>query len=51
MNFKSVHMESAVMVSYSLLPTRDSFEKILNEIPCVNSFLIFLPTIIFDFFF
>ena len=25
------------MVSYSELPTRDFFDKILNDIPCVNS--------------
>ena len=29
-------------------PTRDSFGQIFNQIPCVNSFLIFRPTLNFE---
>ena len=37
-----------VMVSYSGLPTQYYYEKISNEIPCVNSFLIFIITLNFE---
>ena len=35
------------MASYSGLPTRDYFNQILNEIICVDSFLLFITTISF----
>ena len=40
-------IQGSVWVSYSVLPTHDSFENISNEIPCVNIFLLFIPTINF----
>ena len=36
-------------VSCSGFPTRDFFEKILHEIPCVNSFPLFIYNINFKF--
>ena len=36
-------------VSDSGFPTPDSFEQILNEIPRVNSFPLFIPTLNFNF--
>ena len=35
-------------VSDSVFPTRDYFEKTPNEIPCVNIFPLFLPTLNFE---
>ena len=41
-------MWGCVKVSDSGFPTRYSFDNILNQIPCVNSFKPFLPTINFE---
>ena len=35
-------------VSYSGFPTQDSFERISNEIPFLNSFPLFIPTVSFE---
>ena len=40
-------IQGSVRVYNSILKTRDSFDQISNEILCVNSFLIFLPTLNF----
>ena len=37
-----------VRVYYSGFPIHNSFEKILNVIPCINSFPLFLPTFILN---
>ena len=34
--------------SYSGFPIQDSFEQISNEIPCVDSFALFLPDLSFE---
>ena len=38
-----------VRVTDSVLPTQDSFEKMSNNIPCVNIFQLLLPTLNFKF--
>ena len=41
-NLKKKGKTCRVRVSNSGLPMQDSFERILNEIPCVNSFPLYL---------